>query len=156
MSLTIGEFVGVVVKLLIALACGGLIGYEREVHEKPAGLRTHMLVALGAAMFAMIAMRLEARSEISRGMDPLRVLAAVIVGIGFIGAGAILHERGSVHGLTTAAGLWVVAAAGVAIGFGEIGIALLVTLLSLAVLTVIRRTFERSKHHTDTEEGSDE
>ena len=130
--------------MVLALFCGGLIGYEREAREKPAGLRTHMLVCLGAATFGVIAMRVASRGGAELTGDPLRVLAAVIVGMGFIGGGAILHEKGTVYGLTSAAALWLVAAVGIAIGMGEISVALLTTFLSLVVLTLLR-AFERSK-----------
>jgi len=144
MDLTAKEWLEVAIRLLVALVCGALIGYERESREKPAGLRTHMLVCLGAATFGVVAIRLASRAEIGATADPMRVLAAVIVGIGFIGAGSILHEKGTVYGLTTAATLWLVAAVGVAVGLGEISVATLVVFLSLVVLTLVRAV-ERSK-----------
>ena len=136
MNLTFTEWLDYGIRLLVALFCGGLIGYERETREKPAGLRTHMLVALGAATFGIVAMRVASRPGIGIAMDPMRILAAVIIGMGFIGGGAILHAKGTVHGLTSAAALWLVAAVGIAVGLGEISIALLVTLLALIVLQI--------------------
>ena len=144
MNLTFSEWLDYGIRLLVALFCGGLIGYERETHEKPAGLRTHMLVCLGAATFGIVAMRVASRPGLGIAMDPMRILAAVIIGMGFIGGGAILHAKGTVHGLTSAAALWLVAAVGIAVGLGEISIALLVPFLSLVVLTALRAA-ERSK-----------
>jgi putative Mg2+ transporter-C (MgtC) family protein len=144
MNLTFSEWLDYGIRLLVALFCGGLIGYERESREKPAGLRTHMLVCLGAATFGIVAMRVASRPGLGIAMDPMRILAAVIIGMGFIGGGAILHAKGTVHGLTSAAALWLVAAVGIAVGLGEISIALLVTFLSLVVLTALRAA-ERSK-----------
>lgn len=144
MNLAFSEWLDYGVRLLVALFCGGLIGYEREAREKPAGLRTHMLVCLGAATFGIVAMRVASRPGLGIAMDPMRILAAVIIGMGFIGGGAILHAKGTVYGLTSAAALWLVSAVGIAVGLGEISIALLVTFLALVVLTVIR-ALERSK-----------
>lgn len=101
------------VRLLIATILGALVGFERERAGKPAGVRTHGMVCLGAALFAIVS--INGFSDVG---DPARVAAQVVVGIGFIGAGAILHLRGSVHGLTTAASLWVTAAIGLAVGVG--------------------------------------
>lgn len=98
--------------LLLAAIFGSLIGYERERAGKPAGVRTHGMVALGAALFTVVS------TNGFAGGDPARVAAQVVTGIGFLGAGAILHMRGSVHGLTTAASLWVTAAIGVSVGVG--------------------------------------
>ena len=100
-------------RLLEALVLGALIGYERERAGKPAGVRTHGMVALGAALFTVTAL-----TGFGPSSDPARVAAQVVSGIGFLGAGAILQQRGSVHGLTTAASLWVTAAIGVAVGVG--------------------------------------
>ena len=99
-------------RLLLAAALGSLIGYERERAGKPAGVRTHGMVSLGAALFTVVSI------DGFGGADPARVAAQVVTGIGFLGAGAILHMRGSVHGLTTAASLWVTAAIGVSVGVG--------------------------------------
>lgn len=101
------------VRLLIAVILGALIGYERERSGKAAGVRTHGMVSLGAALFAVISIY-----GFGGAGDPGRVASQIVPGIGFLGAGAILHERGSVHGLTTAASLWVTAALGLAVGLG--------------------------------------
>ena len=114
-------------RLLLAIVLGGLVGYERERALKPAGVRTHGMVSLGAALFAIVSAH-----GFSAG-DPMRVAAAVASGIGFLGAGAILQQQGGVHGLTTAASLWVMAAIGLAVGAGlvllPVGAAILVFLL---------------------------
>ena len=100
-------------RLVEALVLGAMIGYERERAGKPAGVRTHGMVALGAALFTVVG-----ASGFGSLTDPARMAAQVVSGIGFLGAGAILQQRGSVHGLTTAASLWVTAAIGVAVGVG--------------------------------------
>lgn len=99
-----------VCKLLLAAFLGGIIGLERELHGKPAGLRTNMLIAMGSALFTTISMQMAVNA------DPTRIAAQVVTGIGFIGAGVILREHGNVVGLTTAATIFVVAAIGVAVG----------------------------------------
>ena len=104
---------GMIARLLVASALGALIGYERERVGKPAGVRTHGMVALGSALFTVVSLY-----GFGGASDPGRVAAQVVTGIGFIGAGAILHEAGSVQGLTTAASLWVTAAIGLAVGVG--------------------------------------
>ena len=115
-------------QLGLATLCGGLIGLERELSGKPAGLRTNILICVGATLFTSLSVEL----SLGRG-DPARVAAQVLPGIGFIGAGAILHTRGSVTGLTSAATIWVNAAIGMALGthayVEAIGAMLLVTLV---------------------------
>lgn len=115
-------------RLLLAVVLGALVGYERERAGKPAGVRTHGMVSLGAALFAVVSLH-----GFGGTGDPARVAAQIVTGIGFLGAGAILHQRGNVHGLTTAASLWVTAAIGLAVGVGmvfmSVGTAALVFLL---------------------------
>jgi putative Mg2+ transporter-C (MgtC) family protein len=125
---------GLLGRLLLATVLGGLIGVERELHGKPAGLRTNILICVGATLLM----------EVSRQMpglggtgDPGRIAAQVVSGIGFIGAGTILVERGSVTGLTTAATLWVVAAIGLAVGAGAYVEAVGTTALVMATLVVL-------------------
>src|SRR5574341_434826 len=86
-----------IIQLLLAIALGGVIGFEREIKRRPAGLRTHMLVSLGAAIFTII--------SVSFAADPVRIAAAIVTGIGFLGAGSIISTRGHMHGVTTAATL---------------------------------------------------
>jgi putative Mg2+ transporter-C (MgtC) family protein len=115
----------------VAAILSGFIGFEREVAQKAAGLRTHMLVGLGAAVFSLLSV------EAFAGSDPARVAAQVVTGIGFLGAGAIFRHGFTVRGLTTAAGLWSVAAVGMAAGIGEWQIAVLATAVSVVVLYVV-------------------
>ncbi len=115
----------VLFRLLLAAVFGGLLGWERGRSEKPADIRTMILIATGAAAFTLIGQQLIALSDndaIIRA-DPTRVLSYIISGVGFLGAGAILHSKRAVKGLTTAASIWVVAAIGAACGVGEFMIA---------------------------------
>jgi putative Mg2+ transporter-C (MgtC) family protein len=122
-------------RLLLAALLGGLIGIERELKQKSAGLRTNILIALGCALFTLMSEKLAAAA----GADPSRVSAQIVTGIGFLGAGAIIRTRGGVHGLTTAATVWVNAAVGIAVGGGEYRLAVIATLITLAVLSVLSR-----------------
>ncbi|SEO02501.1 putative Mg2+ transporter-C (MgtC) family protein [Salinihabitans flavidus] len=132
----------VVLRLLMAIVLGGLIGWERESRNKPAGLRTHILISLAASLFTLIAFGMisdvspDEQSHVRA--DPLRVIEAVTAGVAFLAAGAIIQSRGSVHGLTTGAGMWLAGAIGVACGSGRLSLAMLVTLLALIVLRVLR------------------
>jgi putative Mg2+ transporter-C (MgtC) family protein len=132
----VDEATVIVLRLIIAIALGAVIGYEREMRGKDAGLRTHMLVSLGAAIFIIVASTGEmATADISR------VMQGIIAGIGFLGAGAILkQEKGQeVRGLTTAASIWVAAAVGIAAGYGREATAVASTLAALFVLAVIAK-----------------
>ena len=121
----------ITLRLLIAAILGGVLGFEREQKGKAAGLRTHMLVALGAALFVLIPQQAGVSDA-----DVTRVLQGLVAGIGFLGAGAIVKGSGEedVKGLTTAAGIWLTAAIGVAAGMGREATAVLSTLLALLVL----------------------
>ena len=127
-------------KLGVALLCGFLLGIERERKDKPAGLRTIILITVGAALFMivslMIAFATEGPESITR-VDPSRIAAQVVTGIGFLGGGAIIQARGSVHGLTTAAVIWVAAGIGLCIGVGFPLIGLGITLVVLLVLVLL-------------------
>jgi putative Mg2+ transporter-C (MgtC) family protein len=139
----IGEATRIMLRLVLAALLGGLLGIERESKGKAAGVRTHMLVSMGAAMFVLASQQ--------AGIDPAdmsRVLQGVIAGVGFLGAGTILKgdAESQVKGLTTAAGIWMTAAIGVAAGMGKEATAVLATLLTLAImasLPLIARIFER-------------
>jgi putative Mg2+ transporter-C (MgtC) family protein len=120
---------------VVALLLGGLIGLEREYRSKDAGFRTHFLVAVGAALFTVISIYGFADGT----KDTSRVAAQVVSGIGFLGAGLIFFQKNTVRGLTTAAGLWVTAAIGMACGTGMFGVAALVTLLVLLGLEVLNK-----------------
>jgi putative Mg2+ transporter-C (MgtC) family protein len=126
----------VTVRLLVAIALGGLLGYERESAGTAAGLRTHMLVALGSALFVIVP--LQSGMSVS---DMSRVLQGVIAGIGFLGAGAIikLSQDREIRGLTTAASVWLTAAIGAAAGMGKETTAVLSTVLALCILALLRR-----------------
>ncbi len=126
--------VRIVLRLLMAAAVGGMLGYEREARGKAAGVRTHMLVALGAAVFIV--------APIMQGADNQaisRVIQGLVAGIGFLGAGSIVkgHQDSKIHGLTTAASIWMAAALGMTVGLGRSGIAVLGAALSLLILRVI-------------------
>src|SRR5882757_344387 len=137
------QLVRVTVRLVAAMAVGTAIGLQRELTHKPAGLRTHMLVALGTALFVVGAM------ESGLGKDGVsRVVQGLATGIGFLGGGAILKltsER-EIHGLTTAAGIWMTAAASAAAGLGQIALSLIGTLLGLLVLIVFHRLEKQLGH----------
>ena len=136
-----GQVTRLMVRLLLAALLGGVLGYERESRGKAAGIRTHMLVAMGAALFMLV--------PALGGMavaDMSRVIQGIVTGIGFLGAGAIIKHRSEedVQGLTTAAGIWMTAAIGVACGLGRESTAVLSTLLALAVLAVLPRLAGRA------------
>jgi putative Mg2+ transporter-C (MgtC) family protein len=122
------------VRLLLAATLGGIIGLERQFRHKPAGLRTNMFICFGAAMFTVLSRQLAGVES-----DSARIAAQIIPGIGFIGAGSILHARASVTGLTTAATLFVVASVGMAAGGGLYWTAILATVVILAALVVLGR-----------------
>jgi putative Mg2+ transporter-C (MgtC) family protein len=131
----------VVLKLLLAIALGGIIGLERETSQKPAGLRTHILICAGAALM-MILSELMLAGKTAAGGESLRVAAAVITGMGFIGAGTIIQSQGIVHGLTTASTLWTVTGLGLVIGAGYYVLAVLFSGLILVALVLFRRVEE--------------
>ena len=128
------QMVSLVSRLLTAMILGALVGAQRESIGKPAGLRTHMLVAMGSALFVLAP--LEAGMELD-GIS--RVIQGIVTGIGFIGAGAILklQEKREIEGLTTAAGIWMTAAIGIAVGLGRWGLALVSAVLTWITLSVI-------------------
>lgn len=133
-------FLDIVVRLLAAAVTGGLIGLERESHDKPAGLRTVMLVSISACAFTVLALELASVSdEVARESrpDPVRVVEAVVAGVAFLGAGSIIRGGHSVHGVTTGATIWLVGALGTACGAGLLRIAVAVTVLTLFVLVVL-------------------
>ena len=126
--------VEMILRLLLASALGAVIGYQRERAGKQAGLRTHMLICVGAALFAIIS-----AYGFSGAIDPARIAAGVVVGVGFLGAGVILHrEGGAVAGLTTAATIWAVAGIGLAAGAGLYIVSAVATAIILGVLLIPR------------------
>jgi putative Mg2+ transporter-C (MgtC) family protein len=134
----------VCLRLLVALILGALLGYERESAGAAAGLRTHMLVSMGSALFVLVPLQ----AGMSVG-DISRVLQGVTAGIGFLGAGAIIKMRNEHHimGLTTAAGIWMTAAVGVAAGMGLEATAVVSALFALVVLSVLRNVKKKSNHN---------
>lgn len=148
-------FWGTLAPLLVAAILGGAVGFERERANRPAGLRTHTLVCVGSALVMMVSLDMY-YFVVNQGQglnaDPGRIAAQVVSGIGFLGAGTIMREGANIRGLTTAASLWVVAAVGLAAGFGmymQAVVATLVILLTLKALTVVERRFiARGGYHT--------
>jgi putative Mg2+ transporter-C (MgtC) family protein len=128
------EIVRITLRLLVAAVLGGLLGYEREQQGKSAGVRTHMLVAIGASLFVLIPQQAGASAA-----DLTRVLQGLIAGVGFLGAGAIIlgTKQVETRGLTTAAGIWVTAAIGIAAGMGRESTAVLSTIVALLILSVV-------------------
>jgi putative Mg2+ transporter-C (MgtC) family protein len=134
--------VDMIQRLLLAAAVGGIIGAEREFRRKSAGFRTNILITLGSALFTMLSQTIAADS----GGDSTRIAAQVVVGVGFLGAGAIIRTNRSVNGVTTAATVWVNAALGMAAGAGQYHLTLMaagITLLVLFILAPIESAFER-------------
>lgn len=138
--LDLGQLVYLTVLLCVAALLGGIVGFQREKTGKAAGLRTHMLVAVGAALFVLVP-----AGEGMQTTDLSRVVQGIVTGVGFLGAGVILKltEKREIRGLTTAASLWLVAAIGMAIGFGRPGTALIGTIIAFVILDVFNR-FETS------------
>ncbi|KQZ29732.1 hypothetical protein ASD50_03095 [Mesorhizobium sp. Root552] len=146
---TFTSFPVIVARLALAALLGAAIGFEREWQARPAGLRTHMLVCIAAATFAILTIEIvhapmfttDAMKEAVK-VDPIRVVEAVTAGVAFLAAGIVIFTRGEVHGLTTGAGMWLAGAIGVAAGLGLWQIAALATLIALVVLSVLH-VFER-------------
>jgi putative Mg2+ transporter-C (MgtC) family protein len=132
-------------RLLVAAILGALIGLEREYHDHPAGMRTHLLVSVGSATFTVLS--IEAFTGPST--DPGRIAAQIVTGIGFLGAGAIIKDRAGVKGLTTAASLWAVAAVGMAAGAAAWGVAIAATVIVIVSLwplhEIERRVIDRRR-----------
>lgn len=130
----------ILIRLLIAAVLGGAIGWEREAQSGTAGLRTHILIAVAAALFTSLAFEIydAALDGGSNNPDPIRAVEAVTAGIAFLGAGAIFQQRGSVRGLTTGAGMWLAGAVGVASALGYYLIAFAVAVFSVLVLVALR------------------
>ena len=120
-----------IVRILAAVVLGGLIGLEREVRDKPAGFRTMILICVGACIFTILSQTMGAPER-----DSTRIAAQIVTGIGFLGAGAILHGKGNIIGLTTAATIWAVAAVGMALGFGHLVLGTFSTIVILIALLV--------------------
>ncbi len=141
----VGRTTRVVLRLVIAAMLGGVLGFEREMKGKAAGMRTHMLVTLGAALFVLIPEQIGVSDA-----DLTRVLQGLVAGVGFLGAGTIVKDQGEgeIKGLTTAAGIWLSAAIGVAAGLGRESTAVLSTVLALVILCSVPRIEKLFGHRT--------
>ncbi len=128
------HLIQVIIRLIASTLCGALIGWQRERIGKPAGLKTHILVTLGTTIFVLACLNFGMNSD---GLS--RVIQGIVTGIGFVGAGSILkiNEERDIQGLTSAAGIWIAAAIGVTVGLGGLGLALLATILTLIILTLV-------------------
>lgn len=116
----------------VAVLCGGLVGFERQIRGKPAGIRTNILICLGTSIFVQLGAAIGGSNA-----DPTRVLGQVAVGIGFLGAGVIIAREGLVHGITSAAVIWVLAGIGAMIGFGKLVPAIIIAVVTVSILTGI-------------------
>jgi len=137
----------ILIKISISLVLGLVIGLEREMTNKTAGLRTHILICLGSTVFTILSLHGFTTGVVHEGVriqnDPARIAAQILTGIGFIGGGAVLHYGANVYGLTTAATIWVTASMGMAVGVGSYELAIVTTFITFIVLVVIRK-FENS------------
>ncbi len=158
--LTYGDTVEIFSRIATAMFLGMLLGAERIMAQKTAGMRTYALVSMGSALFVIVSMIVTEVYLERTSLDPLRVMSQVIVGIGFIGAGLIIFRDSKVSGLTTAAGLWVAAGVGVACGYGLYAIAVLVTILTLFIFTMLwyveKKIKELSTGYSIKHEGVDD
>jgi putative Mg2+ transporter-C (MgtC) family protein len=129
-------------RLLAAVVVGAAVGFDRELRNKPAGLRTHILISLAAALFTLITFELHhtvVSNNARTTADPIRIIEAVTAGVAFLAAGAIIQSRGAVRGLTTGANMWLAGALGVACGAGDYTLAAFGTVFALLVLVVLGR-----------------
>jgi len=145
--MTMNFSLDMIIALTAAAVLGGLLGLEREIHGRPAGLRTHLLVSLGAAAFMLMSPLVASMSQIMPG-DPGRIAAQIVTGIGFLGAGAIVKEGVNIRGLTTAACLWVAASIGMACGAGLFAEALLIFALAMFALVLLPNVEIKLKRHS--------
>ena len=128
----------VIGRLMLAAILGGLVGFEREVHRRSAGLRTHILVSLGSCLIMLTSLHIFEIYKNQTELDPARIAAGVIAGVGFLGAGAIIRSGEAVKGLTTAASLWLVAGIGLGVGCGFYLASLITVALAIVVLGLLR------------------
>src|SRR4030042_594000 len=126
--------------ILLAVFCGAVIGLERQLKHKPAGLRTNILICLGAAVFTIISARMAGDKDAIT-----RIAAQIVTGVGFLGAGAVIQDRGGIHGLTPAATIWLVASVGMACGKKLYYLAVITTVLAIVVLLGLARVERRFK-----------
>lgn len=128
----------IILRILVSAILSGLIGLEREIKEREAGLRTHILVSVGSTLFMLTSINIGLAYSHAGRVDPSRIASGVVTGIGFLGAGAIIRYGTSIRGLTTAASIWVVAAIGIAVGAGMYWAGIVTTIVVLAVLILSR------------------
>jgi len=143
-----------ILRLLASVALGAIVGLEREFTHRPAGLRTHMLVCIGACLFTVASLYMMPQG--SPTIDYSRIAAGIVTGIGFIGAGSIIATREGIRGVTTAASLWVVAAIGLIVGMGNYVLSLVAAVLSFLILIVgkVEKEFEKEFEHKQREDDS--
>ena len=128
----------ITVKILVTVLLTGIIGFEREIRNKGAGLRTHILVGVGSALIVLTSFHIFDIFKTITVVDPTRIISNIVTGIGFLCAGTIIRAGTSVHGLTTAATLWIVSGIGMAVGSGQYNAAVIVTVVVFFVLVVVR------------------
>ncbi len=144
-----GVYLDIALRLVVSLFIGGLIGLERSYHGRPAGFRTHALVCLSTSLLMLVTVY-ETRwfPSVAQGrisLDPTRMAQGIMTGIGFLGAGTIMKEGLSVRGLTTAAGLWVIAAIGLSVGMGDFALAFIATVLCFVTVSVLGKAERKAK-----------
>lgn len=132
------------ISIFIAAILGAIIGLEREFHHKPAGLRTNILICIGAAVFTIISKQMPFGTDDSI----TRIASGIVTGVGFLGAGAIIQDRGGIHGLTTAASIWLVSSVGMACGTGLYKIAIFTTFITVFVLITLTKLPKPFRHNT--------
>ncbi len=140
------DFFTTLIRLILAFVLGSLIGLERERKGGHAGLRTHTLVCVGSALIMLTSIYIYEIYQTKAGIDPGRIAAGVVTGIGFLGAGTIIRSKEGIKGLTTAASVWVSAAIGLAIGCGYISAALITTLIAYLTLSALKRIEKEIGH----------
>lgn len=136
----------ILLRFVLAMVLGGAIGFERELRQRSAGLRTHMLTSLAAAVFTVLTFEIfHATRDLVEGVnaDPIRLIEAVTAGVSFLAAGTIIHGSGRIHGLTTGAGIWLAGAIGTACGAGYILIAFLAMVLAVGIIVLLERFEQR-------------
>lgn len=137
--------VQIIFQLFLSVILGGLVGLEREYQKRSAGLRTHSLVCLGSALFTIISSEIFYQWIDKTGVsfDPSRIISGIVLGVGFIGAGLIMHRGPKIEGLTTAAGIWVVSAIGIAVGVKLYLVAIFTAFLTIGILAILRLIEEK-------------
>jgi putative Mg2+ transporter-C (MgtC) family protein len=133
------EYIDMTVKILVIIILAGIVGLDRELRHKPAGTKTHILVGLGSTVFTIMSIWFYQEFQGRAQVDPSRIAAQIVTGIGFLGAGTIIQFGGSVIGLTTAASLWSVAAIGIAVGTGNYFLAAITTGAMVLIFSLINR-----------------